>query len=88
MKYVTLKVTQKHIDEAGRPAAGWKCPLELAATDAGFPDAVVTTVGSYGWYPELRDTWPIPLTRKAKAFIDRFDSDLPVKPDTFRLRVE
>lgn len=83
MKTITVKVTQKHIDEGKIDFL--QCPLALAIQDAGFKSAAVRfTV----WEKVYGATRTLPLTRGAIRFRQRFDDGKPVKPATFRLALD
>ncbi len=80
MKTITVTVTQGNID-ASRGAGAKFCPMERALIDAGYPKP---TVGLMQWY--ARGGTGL-LSRRAYRFINRFDGDMPVEPQTFRLKV-
>lgn len=80
-KYVTVKVTRKHI-AAGKPSHACECPIALALKDKGFSSV---EVWRHGWYPEPSTGGCAMLSKKALDFVDLFDNERPVKPATFRL---
>lgn len=101
MKTITVHVTQQHLDAAKALTCRWNamssCPIALALNEAGFSPARVYL---NGWQSPTAqrfhdavsdftfDSQAHPLTKVAQRFIKRFDQGLPVKPSTFRLKME
>lgn len=85
---IKIEVTQRHIDEAsvvcGFGAANRYCPIALAIKEHfNRMDVSVGTLAAHvGGCEVLR----LPL--RAKRFIAKFDHRQPVKPFSFRARLE
>ena len=73
-----ITVEQRHID-AGKLKNEHRCPVALAAKDAGLTDVRVTRdrLHSDGRHHKL--------PAKAQRFVGKFDAGKPVSPTTFRL---
>lgn len=85
MKYLTVKVEQRHIDKGSSPFPDFQfCPLEGAVRELD-PAAVVGTLLVNIVVEGTHQS--IPLPRSAQKFIAAFDSGKPVHPATFRLEM-
>ena len=85
MKTKTIRVLRRHI-KAGKLGESERCPIALAAKNAGFKGGRVSDVydGDH-WYLDKDKKIIIPT--KAKNFAERFDRGKPVKPFSFKVRV-
>jgi len=81
--YLTIQVTQEHID-AGEPKSAGNCPVALALLEICY-DPRVYPGGSMSirYAGVLR--WPI--SKVVSKFIDRFDRGETVEPFTFRVGI-
>ncbi len=88
-KFLTVKVKKSHIVK-GKPRDGSSCPIAKAFRDVkGRPkgkvhvDAMGIGVGEGIWDPAF---YQLPVPKKARMFMYRFDKRKPVKPFTFRVK--
>lgn len=72
-----VKITKKHIKH-GIPCMGDLCPVALALLDKGFKEVYVKE-------DSVETDTVFFSIRRGRAFINRFDNELPVKPCTIEL---
>ena len=82
-KYITVKVTQEHIDQ-GTPERATSCPIALALRET--TNEACCYIDDFGW--GAGDRLGGDITRRARHFMHRFDHKPGVKPTTFRLPVD
>lgn len=80
-KTIIVEVTQDMIDRA-RVDIEAGCPLELGLGALGIDAGVGISQVYFGFKHK-----PSELSRKAMRFIQRFDDELDVKPDKFKIKV-
>lgn len=94
MAKVLVRVTQDHIDAAESMADDHRfrrceaCPIALALSTAGFPDAVVG--GSNLWLYGVKKSVAgrIPMNKQCRAFITNFDFNGYTEPFSFYVEVK
>lgn len=72
-----IKITKKHIKN-GIPCTSDLCPVALALFDKGFKEVCVQE-------DSVETDTAFFSIRRGRAFINRFDNELPVKPCTIEL---
>lgn len=91
-KYVTIEVTQRHIDD-GQPMMCGSCPVALAIQEKtglacvvyGTFIAIGSRVDGNGFYRYLAEYFRFDTPKTVAKFIERYDDGLLVKPFKFRL---
>lgn len=78
-----ITVTREHIENALKDTLEL-CPIELALKSKGCLHPIVNICGIE--FTRLGKEYCVPLSRKLKTFMYRFDDGKPVKPITFTIR--
>lgn len=91
MRPFKIRVTQEHIDN-GIQGSCWNCPIALAFDEVTKRLGIFTpfrvTVDAIDvlvWLPfDDYGHWiSVPLSRRARKFVKKFDDNKPVEPITF-----
>jgi hypothetical protein len=82
---VRVSVTQEHIDN-GTPSESDHCPIALAILDILSPQEVhVNQTDCLIVYQDYDVVFELP--QEAQVFVEAFDSELPVQPIEFDMRL-